>query len=248
MVIDDSGTVDRDAAREEALRDVPSDEWIARLNQMVAKHGEPRRQRSRFSRTAWVGLVEGLVEGDSLSRQDVFDIAGAVRRGERPAKDLLTASFLWGQGTNGYGPWRLCRIVDETGDQLEPLLRQGLNRIASGAVVGYESFYGGSAPRSRCRPLQAPHTRIRHFGPSFFTKLIYFAGEEGGGLILDRVMARAVADIAGMPHLLTESGRAIAWTPYRYAVYLDWMHATAARLAGSPPAETLERALFGEYR
>ncbi len=88
----------------------------------------------------------------------------------------------------------------------------------------------------------------KHFGPPFFTKLIYFAGEQVGGLILDRVLAQAVFDITAMPHLLDAAGNQIDWIPYRYAVYLYWMQQTAARLPGSPRADTLERALFGEYR
>jgi hypothetical protein len=45
-----------------------------------------------------------------------------------------------------------------------------------------------------------------------------------------------------MPYLVTAKGRSRAWSPYRYAVYLHWMHQTAHRLAVEP--DLLELTLF----
>ena len=88
-------------------------------------------------------MTDGVVDSDSISRGEVFDIAGGVRRGERPAKDLFTASYVWGQGSNNYGPSSFRRVLTGAGDQLDPALRRGLKGVAKGPVAGYESFFGG---------------------------------------------------------------------------------------------------------
>ena len=248
MASDTGGTIDHHAAPQEALHYAVSDDQIVWLNDLVTRYGDPLEQRSEFSREAWAGLTDGVVDSDSISRGEVFDIAGGVRRGERPAKDLFTASYAWGQGSNNYGPSSFRRILTGAGDQLEPALRRGLKEVAKGPVAGYESFFGGPNEHRRARPLQESFARIGHFGPSFFSKLIYFAAEDTGGLILDKVLATAVHRVAGMPGLVDSAGNAITWSSYRYAVYLYWMQQTAARLANCPRPHALERALFEEYR
>ena len=87
---------------------------------------------------------------------------------------------------------------------------------------------------------QPPWSRLHKFGPAFFTKFLYFSTP--GALILDNRLANAVYQRSGLPHLVTKDGRSLAWTPYRYAVYLHWMRQTAEQ-AGAPP-EMLEVTLF----
>ena len=45
-----------------------------------------------------------------------------------------------------------------------------------------------------------------------------------------------------MPYLIKKSGVPYDWSPYRYAVYLHWMHSTAAQL--DIEADLLELTLF----
>jgi hypothetical protein len=61
-------------------------------------------------------------------------------------------------------------------------------------------------------------------------------------LILDNRLANAVYSRSGIPHLVTAKGQSLAWTPYRYAVYLHWMGQAASTLDISP--ELLELTLF----
>jgi hypothetical protein len=48
-----------------------------------------------------------------------------------------------------------------------------------------------------------------------------------GALILDSKLAAAVSRLSHLPSLVIADGRPLAWTPYRYAVYLHWMNQTA---------------------
>jgi hypothetical protein len=63
-----------------------------------------------------------------------------------------------------------------------------------------------------------------------------------GRLILDQVLAREVADLTNMDHLVNSHRRAQRCTEYRYGVYLAWMAQMAAVL--QVPADLLEYALF----
>lgn len=71
---------------------------------------------------------------------------------------------------------------------------------------------------------------MQGFGPAFFTKFLYFCTP--GALILDNRLANAVCRLSRLPYLVTGNGRSLAWTPYRYSVYLHWMNQTA-RTAGA---------------
>jgi hypothetical protein len=48
--------------------------------------------------------------------------------------------------------------------------------------------------------------------------------------------------LSGLCRLVTEDGRSLPWTPYRYAVYLHWMQQTASAAEAAP--ELLELTLF----
>jgi len=61
-------------------------------------------------------------------------------------------------------------------------------------------------------------------------------------LILDNRLANAVYSRSRLPYLVTGKGRSLAWTPYRYSVYLYWMGQTARTLQVEP--ELLELTLF----
>ena len=63
-----------------------------------------------------------------------------------------------------------------------------------------------------------------------------------GALIIDNRLANAVHSLSGLPHLVSEKGSSLAWTPYRYAVYVHWMRQTSDAVGVEP--EMLELTLF----
>jgi hypothetical protein len=207
-----------------------------------------RSHTVRFPVAAWdepTGLPDGVPRTGCISRGDVLDIGQQVRDRARPPSDLLAASFIWGWGTAGYGPRRLRDIRAAAGDRLESSLQRALDAVNKDPalpdpVAGYACLYGGYDDQDRAAPGQEPWSRLHGFGPAFFTKFLYFSTP--GALILDNRLANAVHTLTQLPHLVTGNRRSLAWTPYRYSVYLHWMTQTA-RTAGVDP-ELLELTLF----
>ncbi|MFK0154079.1 hypothetical protein ACIQVK_18660 [Streptomyces sp. NPDC090493] len=113
----------------------------------------------------------------------------------------------------------------------------------------------------------ALHRHIPGFGPSFFTKFLYFTGTTLAPahgprpLILDRVLSRRLRMLAaavGRDTGQDPDGSLAAWvwadgnwSAHRYGVYLSFLHSAARQLAagggwpsGAGP-DLLECALFG---
>lgn len=207
-----------------------------------------RGQTVCFPVTAWgepSGLPDGVPRTGCISRGDVLDIWQQVRARARPAADLLVASFIWGWGTVGYGPRRLRDIRAAAGNQLEPSLQRALDAVNMDPdpphpVAGYACLYDGNDDQDRAAPGQEPWSRLRGFGPAFFTKFLYFSTP--GALILDNQLANAVHQLSQLPHLVARNRQSLVWTPYCYSVYLHWM-AQTARAVGVEP-ELLELTLF----
>ncbi len=207
-----------------------------------------RGHSTKFPVTAWrdlPGLPGDILSRGCISRGDVLDIGDLVIGGKLSPVVLLAASFAWGTGTTGYGPQRYREIVDAAGARLEPSLRRALDAVyqdpgSPDPIAGYAQLYGGCQHDQRARPGQAPWCRLHRLGPAFFTKFLYFAVP--GALILDNRVANAVSQLSNLPHLVTADRRSVAWTPYRYAVYLHWMRQTAATVGVWPGM--LELALF----
>ncbi|MGW4948390.1 8-oxoguanine DNA glycosylase OGG fold protein [Actinoplanes sp. NPDC004185] len=228
-------------ARDEAAGHALGEDDLSQLAAQVAAKrpslGEPgwRGQSIAFAPANWAGLIDGLTipQAGTISRGDVFDIAA---RGS--VVDVFTASFVWGSGKRGYGPTRCRTILELAGPELE----RSLTRAASAqdAIAAYAILYGGYDPKKRARYGDAAWGRLGGYGPAFFTKFLYFTTP--GALILDHRLATAVHQRTKMPYLVTTKGRSRAWSPYRYAVYLHWMHQTAHRLAVEP--DLLELTLF----
>ncbi|MFE7519630.1 8-oxoguanine DNA glycosylase OGG fold protein [Streptomyces halstedii] len=182
----------------------------------------------------------------SLSRAQVLAVA---RTGAATATwtETLIASYVWGQGDNGYGAYRLGEILRPA--PVGELLAQAVAVLATdGAVAGYRRLSGA----------------IARLGPAFFIKFLYFAGVavvDAPGpcpLILDQRIARvlrAYTTRLGEEIGLEEPAKLAAWlwsdggwTSHRYDVYLRWAHVATDQLAGSthwPLApDLLELALF----
>ena len=230
-----------DQAAEEAARYALTDEQLNTLDdQVTAKRFDLGEAGVRGHRieigTNWGDAVPSALRNTtSVSRGDVFDLAAT---GDWTA--VFAASFIWGTGRIGYGPHRYREIVQGTGGRLNEMLTAAVEAAHHDVIAGYARLYGGHDPKDRAEANAADWSRIDNFGPAFFTKFLYFTTP--GALILDNVLARRVHDLAHVPHLVVDRGRSVAWSPYRYAVYLNWMQQTAGTLRIEP--DELELTLF----
>nr|WP_141707737.1 hypothetical protein [Streptomyces sp. PpalLS-921] len=149
-----------------------------------------------------------------LRRAQVLAVA---RTGAATASwtETLVASYVWGQGENGYGAHRLGEILRPA--PVEAVLAQATALLAAdGAVAGYRRLSGA----------------IAGLGPAFYTKFLYFAGGvvvDAPGprpLVLDQRIARvlrAYTTRLGEEIGLEEPAKLAAWvwsdggwTPHRY--------------------------------
>ncbi|MFE5797107.1 hypothetical protein ACFQ8C_31645 [Streptomyces sp. NPDC056503] len=214
-----------------------------------------RYRPSRWARIApWpLGLASVTEVGDAdVSRAQVaLIVAGALRR--EAYREALVASYVWGKGKRGSpggsGPAVLRKILAVEG--LEAVLADAVIALGEqGAVAAYARLRG----------------RVAWFGPSFYTKFLYFAGKAvppavgPPPLILDRVVARrlrALAQAVGRETGHDPDGSIARWvwgngnwSPHRYAVYLSFMHAAARQMAATnawpsdASPDLLEYALF----
>jgi hypothetical protein len=184
-------------------------------------------------------LPEQALRTRNISRGDVFEIAAEPASAGGNWR-LFCSSYIWGQGSNGYGRVRIERIIRTTPcEQLSAIIASARARLAEcGPLSAYAYLRGGG---SACT--------VPRWGPAFFTKLLYFAetpSTPGSALILDNLTAHVVAGIGGLPHLVDERGRSGRWTEYRYGVYLAWMTLVSDTLQVAP--DFLEYALFTEGR
>jgi hypothetical protein len=237
---------DAQSAFEEALKYPLEDQqarWLAhscRRRPERLRKGGVHGHAVEYDSSTWPELPVGV--GESITRGDIFDIA------DDPPLDVFMASYVFGTGRTGYGRSRYDDIragTPDLGDVLERV--RGIGRC-QGPVVAYAQLYGGHDSDQRTRPGTSPWSRVAGFGPAFFTKFLYFAVP--GALILDARLARRVALLIGNEYGYLKNGRSLAWTPYRYAVYLHWMTqaATAVSTRTTPHVvspELLELTLFG---
>ncbi|MCR6489027.1 hypothetical protein M8542_39985 [Amycolatopsis sp. OK19-0408] len=165
--------------------------------------------------------------------------------GERPAGPCLTRAEVWAPADDVFTLlWRT--LAWGSGSHLRLNARR-LDSIKAD-VHGAEAVLTEAAEASRRDPAYAfdllrpgQRNRFRAFGPSFFTKFLYFAG--GGDpdhpcLILDRVVATALRDHCGWESL----HRAGPWPAVTYERYCTLL-ARWATTAGHA-ADELELTLF----
>ncbi|MDT0212485.1 hypothetical protein Q9R29_01180 [Rothia sp. ARF10] len=217
-------------------------------------------QPAKVRPDSWSDLLGALgdrrdqvAKSGKISRRDVFDVA-RQSHSSHEWTSLLIASYIWGQGPNGYGPHRLRQILmsaPREGRHLEVCLREAVAAMHSGASVdGYRRLRGA----------------VPGLGPAFFTKFLYFAAaaSAAGGtpippdsqkpapLILDAVVAkqvRAVVEARCAAPLQRLAGRGdeaaplaawlwsdSGWTPHRYGVWLTFAQSATQQLQQEIPA------------
>ncbi|MEU9382506.1 hypothetical protein AB0D38_16635 [Streptomyces sp. NPDC048279] len=222
--------------------------------------GTPGAHTVRYTPSRWAQITPwpsvlaptSTVGGAAISRADVaLAVADALRR--EAFREALVATYVWGKGKRGTpggsGPATLHKI----------LAHDGLDEVLTSAATAL-CEHGSQEAYAELRQ------KIPGFGPSFFTKFLYFTGitlapaHGPRPLILDRVLSRRLR------HLAAATGRASGhdpdgsiaawawsdgnWSPHRYGVYLAFMHQAACQLAaddgwpsGAAP-DLLECALF----
>lgn len=238
-----------DEARAEAAERLPTAEGWHQIAQAIetarAQFGgsDVRSHTVIFDPEQWQPYARALpgqaLRTKCISRGDVFEIAAEPASAEGSWR-LFCSSYIWGQGSNGYGRARIERIIRTTPpQQLSAIIASARTHLAAcGPLSAYASLRGTD---SACT--------VPHWGPAFFTKLLHFADTPSAAdsaVILDNLTARVVADVSGLPHLVDRRGRSERWTAYRYGVYLAWMTLVSAKLDVSP--DLLEYALFAEGR
>ncbi|MFF5185712.1 hypothetical protein ACFY30_18370 [Streptomyces sp. NPDC000345] len=222
--------------------------------------GTPGAHTVRYTPGRWAqitpwpsALAPTSCGGDAgVSRAEVASaVADALRR--EAFREALVATYVWGKGKRGTpggsGPATLQKILAAEG--LDAALARAVTTLsehsAKAAYAGLQSL-------------------VPEFGPSFYTKFLYFAGKTVSSatgpqpLVLDRVLARRMRSLAQA--VGRETGQdpdgSIAnwvwrdrnWSPHRYAVYLSFMHAAARQLAAAgtwssdASPDLLEYALF----
>lgn len=102
------------------------------------------------------------------------------------ARDLFTASMIWGFGHTGYGQWRLNQMLKSAKATKFSFLRTA-NLLANGNLEGAVSYLIAARPA--------------YCGPAFYTKYLYFLSRclqtKQTALILDSVVVKSLDDILG---------------------------------------------------
>jgi hypothetical protein len=233
---------DSQGARDEALKDRLAAQqitWLAgvcRRMQERLGNSDVRGPAVDYDSRKWPELPDGCGDGRSITRGSILDIAGF------PALDVFTASYIFGMGRTGYGRSRYDGILAGAPDFGAILERVREIGRCQGPVIAYSQLYGGHDYDHRERPGTSPWSRVARYGPAFFTKFLYFTVP--GALILDARLARRVARLVDDEHGYLRSGRTVAWTPYRYAVYLHWMTHTAAAVSRQTAPHVISPALL----
>ncbi|WP_374201504.1 hypothetical protein [Streptomyces sp. BV129] len=169
----------------------------------------------------WPGFLADQTQRNetALSRQQVREVAHACTRTSGWA-DALVASYVWGQGRNGYGPHRLRRILERASartvlSQAAENARGRGRRSRLPHPVRSDPLLGAGVPHqiSCTSPARCCRTCPLH-----------------SPLILDQRIARvlrAYVTLIGQETGLEEPARLAkllwsddGWTPHRYDIYL----------------------------
>ncbi|MFD4903934.1 8-oxoguanine DNA glycosylase OGG fold protein [Kitasatospora purpeofusca] len=165
-----------------------------------------------------------------VDRRTVFSVACRAATAETN-RHLLVAALVWGTGTKAREVRRRGRIFAHTSAaELDARLGAALTALREkGAAEAYWAFNNDH--------------RIPHLGPAFFTKVLYFAGDEAVSgphrpLILDSVAVTVLKELGIVDERWPVSG----WKTNQYRQYLVAAHNLARQRAVRP--DQIEAALF----
>jgi len=197
-----------------------------------------------FSRQAWrqalpdpgywpTRLDDRKVEGrwPTIDRAAVFSVAAEACDPVTSARALV-AAMAWGVSTSARERARRLRVFDVDHESTSNQLWEAVTLLRTeGAVAAYDALHGSGS------------SGIKHLGPSFGTKLLYFAGyDEVRGqsrpLILDKYVTIALNMLCNVGW--SPDG---GWTTAQYAQYLDLADRWATDWGAEGP-DVIERILF----
>lgn len=175
----------------------------------------PHWWADRVKEPGWATFVEQLpaLNGDYkwINRADLL---ASAKNGWPSA---LLACYVWGTGGSGFLVGRRARVFrDNSASRIADALASSVEILKlSGSVLAYQSLLGGGS------------NKLKHLGPSFFTKFLYVAdakdAQPGRALILDRFVAIALNDLHGWE--ISEEG---PWAPDTYEQWIALAHSTAS--------------------
>lgn len=204
------------------------DEWV--LAQRV--NFDPERWRRLLpNESLWPSELNACPRGKRwpyVDRRTVLHL-GRSARASNGAAHTYVAAAVWGAGTGAQSVQRRARVLaggtEATCKTLASAVRQMLD---TGPVAAYAALHGNG-------------NAVKHLGPSFGTKLLYFAGfdrapDDRQPLILDQYVAVALNRLCGL------DWPADQWSTEQYSDYLDIAHEWANQWQTRP--DVVERALF----
>ncbi|WP_435058298.1 hypothetical protein [Streptomyces sp. bgisy060] len=170
----------------------------------------------------------------TVDRRTVFQTAELADTSEG-RRDLLVAALVWGTGTMAREVARRARIFHENDpDWLDE------------RICAAQAELDRGDPVAAYRVLNDRDARVKHFGPAFFSKLLYFATAdqpvgERWPLIIDSNVALALNELSAQEWEADERSDS-----KKYSSYLELAHSWAERWGTAP--DVVERKLFERGR
>lgn len=164
------------------------------------------------------GVPEVFITTQQISRGELLRFGGGPLESRDVQRGFFISTMAWGYGRSARGPWRVNQMLNTRDAPAK--IELAINRVRRcGAVAGYKAIArGGDA-------------RLRWMGPSFGTKLLYFAEYTSSAgpkpLILDRVVGRALDRFGVYLHYN-------GWDAADYEQYLTVAHQVAERVGVEP--------------
>ena len=165
----------------------------------------------------------------------------APETGPRPYGALLLGGYVWGTGDLGFRVGRRAQVFTDA--------RTTANDVATRLAAAVQGMRNNGPGAGYAMLLRYQDSWLRHLGPSFFTKFLYFAdadgatGDVGRALILDQFVAIGLNYLEGWN--LDETG---PWPVSAYERWLDYAHHAAAEPDGpgsdAARADAIEMAVF----
>jgi hypothetical protein len=167
-----------------------------------------------------------------VDRATVFRVA-ARDEDRLGAAQMFIAASVWGVGTSARMVSRRMRTLTE--ETTETIGAKIVRAITVGRAQGPSAAYA-----QLCR---GGELHIHGIGPSFFTKLLYFASHHmsethPAPLILDQYV------VASLNALGVASWPPLEWSSDQYQRWLELAHGWAGQLGGTVTGDVIEYALF----
>jgi hypothetical protein len=169
------------------------------------------------------------------------DLLRSPETGPRPDGALLLGGYVWGTGDLGFRVGRRAQVFTDA--------RTTAGDVTARLAAAVEVMRNHGPSAGYATLLRYQDNWLRHLGPSFFTKFLYFADADGstGGvgraLILDQFVAIGLNYLEGWN--LDETG---PWPVSVYERWLDYAHEAAAEPdgpgSGAARADAIEMAVF----